>query len=264
MVFDWFTLAAQLLNFALLLVLLRVFLYRPVLDLMDERERRTAAPLNEARRLADEAAAERQALRRDREAFERELAERREAALHEAEVQRAQRLGEIEREIAELRAAAAAAVERDVGRVVDALIARIADLVVDEIRRTLASVAGAELDPPAWARFEERLRALPADERNNLAEAAQGEVRVVTARPLDAATADAARSALRELLGARSVRFDTDPALLLGVALEAGGLRLDGSAAARIDALERSFAATLESVAEIGPSAGAPAMAEQP
>ncbi|HLT25941.1 MAG TPA: F0F1 ATP synthase subunit delta [Zeimonas sp.] len=262
--FDWFTLAAQLVNFALLLVLLRVFLYRPVLDLMAERERRAAAPLAEARRLADEAAAEREALRREREAFERELAERREAALRDAETQRERRLAEIERETAQLRAAAAAAVERDVGRVVDALITRIADLVVDEIRRTLASVAGAELDPPAWARFEERLRALPAEERGNLKEAAQGEVRVVTARPLDAATADAARSALHELLGARRVRFATDPALLLGVALEAGGLRLDGSAAARIDALERSFAATLQAVAEIAPSAGAPAMVEEP
>ena len=39
MTFDWFTFIAQLINFALLLVLLRVFLYRPVLDVMEQREK---------------------------------------------------------------------------------------------------------------------------------------------------------------------------------------------------------------------------------
>ena len=37
MAFDWFAFSAQLLNFVLLLVLLRVFLYRPVLSIMDQR-----------------------------------------------------------------------------------------------------------------------------------------------------------------------------------------------------------------------------------
>ncbi len=264
MTIDGFTLVAQLVNFALLLLLLRIFLYRPILDLMAERERRTAAPLNEARRLAAEAAAERDALQQEREAFERERVERRETAMREIEEQRGQQLALLEHETAALRAAAAQAVERDVRRVGDELMTRLSGLVVEEVERTVASLAGVELDPPAWARFEERLRALPAGQRDRLAEAARGGVRIVTPRPLDAATVDAARSVLRELLGAEQVSFATDPGLLLGAALEAGGLRVDGSAAARLEALERSFAAALDAAAEIAPSAGAPALAEEP
>lgn len=263
MTIDWFTLAAQLVNFALLLILLRVFLYRPVLRVMAEREKRTAAPLNEARRLADEAAAEREALRQEREAFERERAARLEAVMREADEQRERQLAAIEREAAELRAAAAEAVERDVGHVADDLMTRVSKLVVDEVRTTVASVAGVELDHPAWARFEEHLRALPAEQRRSLAEAARGAVRVVTPRPLASITADAARAALRELLDARSVSFATDPDLLLGVALEAGGLRLDGSAAARLESLERSFATALDAVRGIAPSGDTPAMARE-
>ncbi|MCD6672907.1 MAG: hypothetical protein LT106_08625 [Burkholderiaceae bacterium] len=263
MTIDWFTLAAQLVNFALLLILLRVFLYRPILRVMAEREKRTAAPLNEARRLADEAAAEREALRQEREAFERERTERLEAATREADEKRQQQLADIERETAELRVAAAEAVERDLGRVAGGLMTRVSKLVVDEVRATVASVAGVELDHPAWARFEEHLRALPAEQRRSFAEAARGAVRVVTPRPLASVTADTARSALRELLDARSVSFDTEPDLLLGVALEAGGLRLDGSAAARLESLERSFATALGTVREIAPSGGAPMMAEE-
>lgn len=258
MTIDWFTLAAQLFNFVLLLVLLRVFLYRPVLNVMAERERRATAPLHEARRLAAEAAAEREALRRERAAFERERAERLAAVVREAEEKREQQLEAVERKMAEIRLAAAEAVKRDVGRVADELRARLSDLVVDEVRQTLAAIAGAELDEPAWARFEEHLRALPAEQRAKLAAAARGGVRVVTPRPLPAASADAARSALAELLGADDVRFATDPDLLLGVALEAGGLRLDGTAVARLAALERSFADALAAVDDIVQRPAAP------
>jgi len=264
MTIDWFTLAAQLVNFALLLVLLRVFLYRPILNVMAEREKRTAAPLNEARRLVDEAVAERDALRLEREAFERERAERLEAAMREAEERRAQQLAAIEREAAELRMAAAQALERDVAGVADELLTRLARLVVDEVGATVASVAGAELDHAAWAKFEERLRALSREQRSHLVEAARGGVRIVTPRPFSSATADAARSAVCELLDAHSVSLAVDPDLLLGVALEAGGLRVDGSALARLEALERSFASALDTVREIAPGSGAPALAARP
>jgi len=264
MTLDWFTLAAQLVNFALLLVLLRVFLYGPLLRVMDEREKRTAAPLHEARRLADEAAAEHAALQRERETFERERGEHLAAAMREADETREQRLAAIEREANELRVAAVEAVERDVGRVAGELMTRVSKLVVDEVRATVASVAGNELDHSAWARFEERLRALPREQRIRLAEAAQGAVMVVTPRPLASTSADKARSALRELLDVRDVSFTTDPDLLLGVALEAGGLRLDGTAVARLETLERSFATALDTVREIAPARGAPAMAQEP
>jgi len=264
MTVDWFTLAAQLVNFALLMLLLRVFLYRPLLHVMAEREKRTAAPLNEARRLADEAAAEHAALRREREAFERQRTEHLAAAMREADQKREQQLAAVERETNELRVAAVEAVERDVGRVASELMTRVSKLVVDEVRSTVASVAGAELDSPARARFEERMCAMTHAQRSSLAEAARGTVRVLTPRPLAPATADKARSALRELLGVHSVSFARDPDLLLGVALEAGGLRVDGSAAARLQTLERSFASALDAVREIAPSTGAPAVAEEP
>lgn len=257
MTVDWLTLTAQLVNFALLLILLRIFLYRPILNVMAQREALTAAPLQEAQRLADEAAAEREALRQERAAFEHERAERREAAMREAEERRRQLLAAVEREAVELRSAAAEAVERDVRRITNELMARMSGLVVDEVRGTLASIAGAELDAPVWARFEERLRAMSNEQRSTLAAAAQGKVRVVTPRPLDAATAETARAALRKLLGAERAEFEVDRRLLLGVVVEAGGLRVDGSVAARLDSLERSFAAALDLVDEIAPRSAA-------
>ncbi|MFT6270938.1 MAG: F-type H+-transporting ATPase subunit b [Alphaproteobacteria bacterium] len=48
MPFDWFTIAAQIINFTILLWLLRRFLYRPILDGLDAREIRLNKILDEA------------------------------------------------------------------------------------------------------------------------------------------------------------------------------------------------------------------------
>jgi len=72
MTIDWFTLLAQLFNFALLLVLLRVFLYRPVLATMRRREELAMSALQGARELQAEAEAQRRELEAAREREERE------------------------------------------------------------------------------------------------------------------------------------------------------------------------------------------------
>ena len=54
MLIDWFTVGAQLLNFLILVWLLKRFLYKPVLDAIDAREKRIAGELaNAASKLAE-------------------------------------------------------------------------------------------------------------------------------------------------------------------------------------------------------------------
>lgn len=48
MLIDWFTVIAQIVNFLVLLLLLRRFLYRPILDAMQARERKVAERLESA------------------------------------------------------------------------------------------------------------------------------------------------------------------------------------------------------------------------
>ena len=57
MTIDAFTLVAQVVNFALLLVLLRVFLFRPIQGVMREREGRIARAYAEAHEARTEAEA---------------------------------------------------------------------------------------------------------------------------------------------------------------------------------------------------------------
>ena len=48
MLIDWFTVGAQALNFIILVWLLKRFLYKPILNAVDAREKRIAAELGDA------------------------------------------------------------------------------------------------------------------------------------------------------------------------------------------------------------------------
>ena len=49
---DWFTVAAQIINFLILVWLLKKFLYKPVLTAMDNRQQKVKAELEQAVALA--------------------------------------------------------------------------------------------------------------------------------------------------------------------------------------------------------------------
>jgi F-type H+-transporting ATPase subunit b len=48
MLIDWFTVAAQVVNFLILVWLMKRFLYKPILHAIDEREKRIATELANA------------------------------------------------------------------------------------------------------------------------------------------------------------------------------------------------------------------------
>ncbi|HEY4789048.1 MAG TPA: hypothetical protein VIH57_23530, partial [Bacteroidales bacterium] len=64
MLIDWFTVAAQLINFLVLVWLLKRFLYKPVLKAIDEREKRIVMQLQEAENKKAEADREREEFQR--------------------------------------------------------------------------------------------------------------------------------------------------------------------------------------------------------
>lgn len=260
---DWFTLVAQLLNFVLLLVLLRVFLYKPVLAAMDERAALTTAALTEARERSEAAAAELSALTAQRVALESEHAEALGAMARAIEAERQRRLAEVEQETAAARRARATALESELDGVTDRLRGGLADLVVDEVRASLTLLAGeeagADLGDRAVATFAARLRSLSAERLEQLRTAAAisaasrttpspvaggptgAAATLRVAQPLGDGAASELRAVIRELLGIDEVRVEVDPSVVLGAVLDVGGLRVDGSAAARLEALEAAF-----------------------
>ncbi|MDP3428826.1 MAG: F0F1 ATP synthase subunit B, partial [Desulfomicrobium sp.] len=56
MLIDWFTVGAQVVNFLVLVWLMKRFLYKPILGAIDAREERIAKELADGQRMQAEAA----------------------------------------------------------------------------------------------------------------------------------------------------------------------------------------------------------------
>ena len=251
--FDWFTLVAQLVNFVLLLVLLRVFLYRPVLGVMQQREERLAATWAEAERALAEARAEAERLAADRAALEAERRARVDRIEGEMQRLRDQRLAEVEAELEADRARRLASLERARQRAVERLRHRSAELLLAELRASLTDLADAELEERVTAVFARRLAALEPERLEQLRAAAKAHAPVVTtAFPASAEQRERLAALLRDTLGGeRPPRFESDERLLFGVELTVGALRVAASGRQRVAALEVAFDEALSELASL-------------
>ena len=72
MLIDWFTVGAQVVNFLILVWLLKHFLYWPILDAIDAREKRIAKELADAGAKMAEAQKERDEFQRKNEEFDQQ------------------------------------------------------------------------------------------------------------------------------------------------------------------------------------------------
>ena len=245
---DWFTVAAQIVNFLLLVWLLKRFLYRPVLDAMAARQQKIAAALEEARARTQQAEIAAQAGRERLAALDarreewlaearQEVAERREewlsAARREVEAQRADWLAAWRRKQTEDRHA----LQREAVR-----------RLTEALRHALRELADADLERRMFEPLLARLRALDPGERAALAQAALGGCAVITAFPVDAVLQQDWQSALHPLLGAETpLNFHHDPNAARGITLEMPGHRLAWTLDSYLDGFDEALAQVLNS-----------------
>ncbi len=94
MLVDWFTVVAQALNFLILVWLMKRFLYKPILNAIDEREKRIATELADADAKKAEAQKERDEFQHKNEEFDQQRATLLSQATDEAKAERQRLLDE--------------------------------------------------------------------------------------------------------------------------------------------------------------------------
>lgn len=232
---DWITVSAQIINFLILVWLLKRFLYGPVVRAMDRREERIAQRLEEARDRETEAGQQAESYAQRR----RELDERRDELLAEA---REEAADEKKRLVDEARAEADEAREKWLRQ-----LEREKDAFADDLRRDIAAVfrkvadkalgelADRGLEEQMAARFVGRLEALDEETLETLGSAEDG-LRVTSAAPLEPNVRSRLTRALHEHVAEDAeVAYEESNTLLCGIVLHGGGLRIGWSLA---DSLE--------------------------
>jgi len=219
---DWWTIALQTVNFAVLVFLLHRFLYKPVQRLIDARKAEVQRQYDDAKAAEEKAKAHLAALEAERARINAE----RETLLKSAAVA-AEKAAEARRQVAEREAQAlidgtrkTLATERE--QALEEARRVALDLGSEFAGRLLAEVP-AQFRAEAWMeRIEKSLAELPKAELEALTSQLKGggTLTVTTASPLSPATADALRNRLGRLLGKGIViDFQVIPEIIGGAEL---------------------------------------------
>jgi F-type H+-transporting ATPase subunit b len=246
---DWFTFAAQGVNFVLLLVLLERFLYRPILRAMDAREQRIADRIREAElknRLAEDLTADLEAQKRELEAQREELLA---AARQEAERVRAELTQAARQQVDQLQAEWTGSFERQKEAALDEFRRQAGDLVCDAVRKALAELASEELEQRMVTEFLRQVGSLTSEQRELLEQGADGSQRDVVIQtrfvlPRDQQS-EIDRTLRSQLSGPVNVRFTNSDDVICGIEMKVGGRKLAWSAADHLEELRSGLARSL-------------------
>lgn len=226
MTIDWITVSAQIVNFLILVWVLKRLLYQPVLDAMAAREQRMAERLDAAvvrERIAHEAAEDhRRARERLAEDRERILSE----ARSEAEQERSEAQALTRRELAEARAHWHEQLEAEKTEFLSRLRLQAMEAVSAMARRALADLADTDLEAHMIDLFERRLKELDTETRQALH--GHGEpLQVVTAFALGDPSRKRLTQSIKASIGTdATVEFSRSAELVCGIELIAGGHRV--------------------------------------
>lgn len=250
MLIDWFTVVAQIANFAILVWLLKRFLYRPVLAAMAAHEQRVRETVAAADRQKAEAEAETAKLR----AQQAELAAQKDTLLKAARADAAAARDEL---VAQARKEAGArssqwreALAREWKEFGAQLTQRTQDEALAIARKALRELADADLEARIAGAFLKKLAALDGEAKARMQAVAGASPHPLLVRsgfPLAEQVRAELRDTLNEKLATKSeVRFETAPGVVAGIEVAFDGQKL----AWTFDDFLRSLEANVNSLIE--------------
>jgi F-type H+-transporting ATPase subunit b len=244
MIIDWFTVIAQVINFLILVWLLKRFLYKPILQAIATREQRIAAELEEANAAKVAAQQQRDEFAQKNEAFDQARTEMMNKAMDEAKVERQHFIDSARIESAELRSQWQEALRNEHQNLSAEITHRTQDEVFAITRKVLGDLAGETLEARMVALFVQRLQQLDEEERAPLLSAFKATSSVVlmrTAYPLSAEQHAVIEAAVKAAFGlTQGMQFEVVPTIVSGIELSANGQKLAWSITEYLGALEKS------------------------
>lgn len=244
MLIDWFTVIAQVINFLILVWLLKRFLYQPILNAIDAREKLIAAKIADADTQKTEAQRERDEYQHKNEVFDQQRNAHTNEMLEAAKNERAQLLDAARNEAEDLRARLQQALINEQHSLNEELSRRAREEVFAISRKTLLDLAGTSLEERMTDIFLARLRDINSEQIAELKLAfktSPDHLRIRTAFKLPEQQCAAIETVIVELFGkAKKIEFDIVPNLVSGIELSADGRKIAWSIADYIGSLAKS------------------------
>ena len=253
MIIDWYTIIFQIINFMILVFLLRRFLYGPVIRAMDDREEKIVQREKDAaakKKRAEDEAQRYQLQKAELEDQEEQILEKARAA---AEKEKRELLEQARQEVDETRRRWQESFDRERETFISELRRRIGLQACSVARGCLQDLADIHLEKLIWGVFINKLENLPGEDRLELKKALTAEGETITLKSAFETKPEQLNEleqALEKLLPDAGKKFKLTAAtaadLICGLELDAGGYRLAWSMDSYLEDVEEQVLKELE------------------
>jgi F-type H+-transporting ATPase subunit b len=234
---DWITVSAQIVNFLILVWLLKHFLYQPVMRAMERREQRVVARLNEASEREQQADASIEQYQDKTQALDQEREKILDQARIDAEEEKRKMLHEARQEVDAFRSNWQDQANEEKTEFLASLRRQSADAFQALARKALTDLADSGLEERMIHIFSERLKALDKNTCKALADNNEP-VHIVSTFELDGAQRARITRTIHETISdGLEVDYAQSPELLCGIELSSGGHRLSWNLADYMEGL---------------------------
>ncbi len=250
MLIDWTTVIAQIVNFLILLVLLKYFLYDRIISAMDKREERIQDRLEEAERKRQEAERELNEFEEKNRKMDRKREEILNQAREEAESYKKELIQDARQEVESLQKRWRRSIEQEKESFIRELRRLAGKQVYDICRRALAELADTEVQDRTVAVFIDRFERMEEGKKADLL-SVDGAMVVKSGQELDSEKRKKIEKALQGAVeGAPEISYETDPDLILGIEVKRRDKKVAWSLENYLSNLERETLSAFEKEAK--------------
>jgi len=244
---NWFTVIAQILNFLVLVWLMKRYLYKPILSAIDDREKKIAGQLADAKTKKDEAQKEQDEFNKKNEVFDQQKKDMMDKATSEAATQGQKLLEDAKNNAKTLQDKLEKAAKDQREDLNHQMEQKTEQEVFAITKKVLTDLAGVDFEEQSVNIFIKRISEIKENEKDQFIKALHSDstpILVQTAFDLPEKQQTEIKNAVTKMLGAKpSFEFKTSPALLGGIELTTKGYKLAWSIAAYVNSFEKSVAA---------------------
>jgi F-type H+-transporting ATPase subunit b len=243
MLIDWFTVIAQIINFLILVWLLKRFLYKPILKAVNEREKKIADQLNDAAMKEAEAQKEKNEFQQKNNEFDLQLSSLLNQAKEEAKDERKKLMEEARKEADALRLKFQESLKNQQQQLNNEIIQRIQKEVMAVSRKLLADLADITLEENMALVFLRKIKALKDEEKRMLSQAlsSSNKVTIVSTYALTDMTKEEIKNTIKNISSSvTDISFETSSTQICGIDLNTTGYKLSWSISDYLQLVEKN------------------------
>lgn len=240
---NWFTVIAQIVNFLILVWLLKRFLYKPVLDAIDAREKKIASQLEDAATKKAEAKRDKDLFRQKNETFDKERAEKMNEVHEQIDSEKQRLFEEVRKESTVLRSKFEESLKQQEQEITDRLKRKTKDAVFEIAKKTLSDLADVNLEQQVVTVFIEKIRSLDGAAKTKFIDALknnEGSVTVKSVFELSMSSKQELEKAMEKITEKQNdFQYQLEPELVSGIKIETASYQLSWTIDSYLDALKK-------------------------